>query len=176
MRACLTSIRQLLPCICIWVWVLCFFLTISHALLYFPRPVDPKPQVGQDRCEQCQKHEQNTSSPFFHCNTVSSLHCRPSHPIPRYPVLSRLHQGLTFYFVMPVMLGFIVQSYMAAKLPDQESNQPPLAPGGAGSGGEGLVRDRTASSLSSAPGIRLPSSPGRSIPRRLGLNREDSPG
>lgn len=37
-------------------------------------------------------------------------------------------QGLTFYFVMPVMLGFIVQSYMAAKLPGTEANSQPLAP------------------------------------------------
>lgn len=35
-------------------------------------------------------------------------------------------QGLTFYLVMPVMLGFIVQSYMSAKLPGTEPNAQPF--------------------------------------------------
>ncbi|CAN0096267.1 unnamed protein product [Pylaiella littoralis] len=43
-------------------------------------------------------------------------------------------KGLTFYFVMPVMLGFIVQSYMAASIPSaaapRKKPSSPPAPGG----------------------------------------------
>lgn len=49
-----------------------------------------------------------------------------------------MSQVLTFYFVMPVMLGFIVQSYMAAQLPGADpTNRPALGATSRAAGGAG---------------------------------------
>ncbi|CAM9416819.1 unnamed protein product [Ascophyllum nodosum] len=53
-------------------------------------------------------------------------------------------KGITFYFVMPVMLGFIVQAFMATKIPEEEPNP-------------SLIRRSSSNRLTSANSNRLTS-------------------